>query len=51
MTKAVETKVVNGRPFGGTGFQQEILKVQYIHDRVTVMELNTDAERIIIFEE
>ena len=55
MQKTVDTKVSVGRPYGGTGFiyhkkYAKCLKplLTYSHERVTVMELNTDSFKIIL---
>ena len=55
MKKSSETKVNIGRPFGGTGFlfnkkYSKCLKplLKYEHERVTVMELNSNEHKILI---
>ena len=55
MSKVSENKLLSGRPFGGTGFLYnkkfaKCLKplLNFSHDRVTVMELNTHNGKIIL---
>ena len=55
MAKSSESKVLSGRPFGGTGFVYnkkfaKCLKplLTYSHDRVSVLELCTEEGRIIL---
>ena len=55
MSKSTETKISSGRPFGGTGFifNKSFAKcvkplINYSHERVTVLELNTYSENIVI---
>ena len=55
MAKSSESKVLSGRPYGGTGFVfnkifAKCLKplLNYTHERVTVLELNTKEGRIIL---
>ena len=55
MKKASETKVNIGRPFGGTGFIfnkkfSKCLKpvLNYSHDRVSIMELDTEIGKILL---
>ena len=55
MKKTSESKINIGRPYGGTGFIyskrfSKCLKpiLSYSHERVTVMELNTESDKIIL---
>ena len=55
MTKASETRMISGRPFGGTGFvfHKQFVKclkplMNHSHERVTVLEINTASGRIIV---
>ena len=55
MKKTVDSKVSVGRPYGGTGFiynkkYAKCLKpvLNYCHERVSVMELNTNDSRILL---
>ena len=55
MSKASETRMISGRPFGGTGFvyHKKFVKclkplINHPHERVTALELNTASGRIII---
>ena len=55
MEKDVKTKVRTGRPFGGTGFLfnkkfSTSIKplVDYKHERVSVMRLNSDQDDILL---
>ena len=55
MAKSSESKVLSGRPFGGTGFVYnkkfaKCLKplLNYSHERLTVLELSMDEGRIIL---
>lgn len=56
MKKDIESKISSGRPFGGTGFifhkkYSSCVKplLNHSHERVSVLELNTKSERIILF--
>ena len=55
MKHSVETKIMKGRPFGGTGFvyNKKYAKcltplINYAHDRVTVMKLFTTSVDILL---
>ena len=55
MKKSVETKILKGRPYGGTGFlyskkYAKCLKplLNYAHERITVMKLCTETCDIIL---
>ena len=55
MKKSMQTKILNGRPFGGTGFVwsksiSTVLKprTEYSNDRVTVIEINTSIGSILV---
>ena len=55
MTKRMESEILKGRPYGGTGFLfsknlSQVIRpcTQYIHDRVSVIELNTKNGMILL---
>ena len=55
MSRSCDSKVNTGRPYGGTGFifnkkYAKCLKplISYSHERVTVLELSTKSEKIIV---
>ena len=55
MKNSSETKIIAGRPFGGTGFifnkkYAKCIKplLNHAHERVTVVELNAVTDRILI---
>ena len=55
MKDSIDKKLQVGRPYGGTGFvfnkkYAKCLKplLNYSHERVTVLELNTDFDKILI---
>ena len=55
MTKSNDSKLATGRPYGGTGYLfnkkfSNCLKplLNYSHERVTVLELTTSSDRIIL---
>ena len=55
MKASMQSKILNGRPYGGTGFVwsksiSTVLKprTDYYHDRVSVLELNTSVGSILV---
>ena len=55
MKNAIETRIIKGRPFGGTGFLYNkkfanCLKPlhNYVHERVTVMKLESESYHILL---
>ena len=56
INKENDSKLSLGRPFGGTGFifhkkYSKCVKplLNHVHERVSVLELNTNQERIVLF--